>query len=96
MIETAKMSVKDVYEEKAAENGQVMGDQLKKMLDKHQASMEQLIDDKLTELKNEMRDFFSAMLVQQQDGSSDNGAMPFANGEAKDVSVCDLNTQQEV
>ena len=58
MIETVKMSVKDVYEEKPAENGQVMGEQLKQMLDEHQASMVQLIDDKLTELKNEMRDFF--------------------------------------
>ena len=55
MIETVKMSVKGAYEEKAAENGQVTGDQ---MLDEHQASMVQLIDDKLTELKNEVRDFF--------------------------------------
>ena len=66
------------------------------MLDEHQASMVQLIDDKLTELKNEMRDFFSAVPVQQQDGGSDDGTMPFAKGEAKNVSVCDMNTQQEV
>ena len=58
MIETVKMSVKDTYEEKAAKNGQVMGEQLKQMLDEHQASMVQLIDDKLIELKNKMRDFF--------------------------------------
>ena len=94
MIETVKMSVKDTYEEKAAKNGQVTGERLKQMLDEHQASMVQLIDDKLIELKNKMRDFFPAAPVQQQDGGSDDGAMPFAEGEAEDVSVCDMNTHK--
>ena len=55
--------------------------------------MVQLIDDKCTELENVMS---KAAPVQQQDGSSDDVAMPYAEGEAKDVSVCDMNTQQEV
>ena len=58
--------------------------------------MVQLIDDKLIKLKNKMRDFFPAVPVQQQDGGSNDGAMPFAEGEAEDVSVCNMNTQQEV
>ena len=32
----------------------------------------------------------------QQDGGSDDVAMPFAEGEAENVSVCNMNTQQEV
>ena len=69
------------------------GEQLKQMLDEHQSSMVQLIDDKCTELEDVMS---KAAPVQQQDGGSDNVAMPFAKGEAKDVSVCNMNTQQEV
>jgi hypothetical protein len=95
MIETVKTSVKDAFEEKAAENGQVTGERLKQMLDEHQESIVQLIDNKLTELRNEMRDCFPAA-PEQQDGGSDDGAMQFAEGEAEDVSVRDTNTQQEV
>ena len=92
MIQTVKMSVRDAYEEKAAKNAQVTGEQLKQMLgDEHQAPMVQLIDDKHTELKNEVRDFSSCAgwCVQQQDGGSDTREKwrmcQFANMNAQEV-----------
>jgi hypothetical protein len=46
-----KESVKEAFEEKAEENGQVTGARLKNMLDGYQKSMVELVDVRLTELR---------------------------------------------
>jgi hypothetical protein len=88
MADNVKESVKEAFEEKAEENGQITGERLKTMFESHQNSMVAMIDQKLTELKNEMRDAFPlAMVQQQEEGSIDNDNEIFADGDAEEVLV---------
>jgi len=93
MADTVKDSVKEAFKEKAEENGQVTGEQLKQMFDEHHQTMADMIDQKLTKLKDEMRDSFPIVPQQQQDSANDN-KMPFADGEEDDVLLHDQNTQE--
>ena len=88
MAENVKESVKEAFEEKAEENGQITGERLKTMFEIHQNSMVTMIDQKLTELKNEIRDAFPLAMVQQQEGGSiDNDNELFADGDEEEVLV---------
>ena len=96
MAETVKDSVKEAFEEKAEENGQVTGERLKTMFESHQNSMVELIDRKLTELKNELRDSLPVTSVRRQDGSSggnNDDTMPFADGDEEEVLVTEYTTR---
>ena len=57
--------MKEAFEEKAEENGHRMGEQLKIMFKNHHNSMV-MIDQKLTELKNELRDSLLVAAAWQQ------------------------------
>jgi hypothetical protein len=67
MAENVKESAKESFKEKAEENGQITGKRLKTMFEIHQNSMVAMIDQKLTELQNEIRDAFPLAMVQQQE-----------------------------
>jgi hypothetical protein len=88
MADNVKESVKEAFEEKAEENGQITGERLKTILESHQNSMVAMIDQKLTKLKNEMREAFPLAMVQQQEEHSiDNDNEIFADGDAEEVLV---------
>ena len=88
MAENVKESTKESFKEKAEENGQITGKRLKTMFEIHQNSMVAMIDQKLTKLKNEIRDAFPLAMVQQQEGGSvDNDNELFADGDEEEVLV---------
>ena len=52
---TVKDAVKEAYEDRAEENGQVTGERLKQMLDQYHESMLGLVDQRLADLKNSIQ-----------------------------------------
>jgi hypothetical protein len=83
MAETVKESVKEAFEEKAEENGQVTGERLKQMFESHQQSMVQMIGEKLTELRNEIKEhsLIGVATQEQDDDTADDSVIPFADGD---------------
>jgi hypothetical protein len=55
MAQTVEDSVKNAYEEKAAENGQLTGEHLKQIIEENQKTMRDMINEKLTKLKSEIQ-----------------------------------------
>lgn len=85
MAQTVEEAVKRAYEDKAEENGQLTGERLKQIFEDNQSNMARMIDDKLTELRNEIRNQSISVPAQQEDNTGDN-QIQFADGE-EDVEV---------
>jgi len=83
MATSVKRSVKEAFEEKAEENGQVSGERLKTMFEEHEKNVAELIDSKLSEL----RESFPITLAQEQDVGGNDDTMPFAEGDDDEVLV---------
>jgi hypothetical protein len=81
MATTVHEAVKQAFEEKAFENGQLTGERLQQMFNGHQERMVQMIDNKLSELRTEIQQHSVGMLTQQQNDDDDNNQIQFADGE---------------
>lgn len=90
MAETVKESVKEAFEDKAEENGQVTGERLREMFESHQESMVQMIDQKLTDLREEIRDHTLIGAPMQPDDDTEDNQIQFAEGDEDEE---DLSTQ---
>jgi hypothetical protein len=80
MAQTVEDSVKNAYEEKAAENGQLTGERLKQIIEENQKTMRDMINEKLTELKSEIQQRLIGAST-QQDNNSEENTVQFADGD---------------
>jgi len=83
VVKDMATSVKEAFEEKAEENGQVLGERLKTMFEEHKKNVAELINSKLSEL----RESFPIALAQEQDVGGNDDTMPFAEGDDDEVLV---------
>jgi len=90
LTEDIKVSVKEAFEEKAEENGQVTGERLKNMLDEYQNSMTDLIEKKLTALRDALPNQ-SALPHEVAEGAADDNNAGFADGEEEEVSFWEID-----
>jgi hypothetical protein len=81
MNQMVEESVKNAFEQKAEENGQLTGERLKQMFEESQSNMRDMIDEKLTELRTEIQQQSIGVPTQQQPDDLEDNTIQFADGD---------------
>jgi hypothetical protein len=81
MNQMVEESVKNAFEQKAEENGQLTGERLKQMFEESQSNMRDMIDEKLTELRTEIQQQSIGVPTQRQPNDLEDNTIQFADGD---------------